>query len=306
MDEKPDNLEPEESGNPSPQGEDFRLSPDLVNPDSQADTVPGKTLELNFAEDDDVGVHPGQIDLGPYVESDRKMPTFHSRFHSWMKAVSLAIILVFVPEQASWAFNYNPLVLWGDKSAYPSQSAAQPHGAEFNELVSEHIAGSVYKLLGDVAYKDNARVKLQLPAGGANSDQDVSLNVNIKGENPFNLEYINQVVSWLRQPEIHPLNCGVYALRDILTAYEIEAWMSGQNAYREIVSCSNCLEYQARRLKIRFREKTNEDTKYVHTLNSTLVATSRILVSILENFQTKDGHVRIPKVLEKYVGKNTI
>ena len=88
--------------------------------------------------------------------------------------------------------------------------------------------------------------------------------------------------------------------------YDIEAWMSGQNAYREIVSCSNCLEYQARRLKIRFREKTNEDTKYVHTLNSTLVATSRILVSILENFQTKDGHVRIPKVLEKYVGKNTI
>ncbi|MCA9819959.1 MAG: serine--tRNA ligase, partial [Nitrosarchaeum sp.] len=48
--------------------------------------------------------------------------------------------------------------------------------------------------------------------------------------------------------------------------YDIEAWMSGQNAYREIVSCSNCLEYQARRLKIRFREKTNEDTKYVHTL----------------------------------------
>ncbi|MCA9402610.1 MAG: hypothetical protein KC897_02405, partial [Candidatus Omnitrophica bacterium] len=222
MNEKPDNFEPEESGNPSPQGEDFRLSPDLVNPDSQANTVPGKTLELNFAEDDDVGVHPGQIDLGPYVESDRKAPTFRSRFHSWMKAVSLAIILVFVPEQASWAFNYNPLVLWGEKSAYPSQSAAQPHGAEFNELVSEHIAGSVYKLLGDVAYKDNARVKLQLPAGGANPDQDVSLNVNIKGENPFNLEYINQVVSWLRQPEIHPLNCGVYALRDILNAYEID------------------------------------------------------------------------------------
>ena len=88
--------------------------------------------------------------------------------------------------------------------------------------------------------------------------------------------------------------------------YDIEAWMAGQNAYREIVSCSNCLDYQARRLKIRFRDKTNEDTQYLHTLNSTLIATSRVLVSIMENFQTKDGHITIPKVLQKYMGKNTI
>ena len=84
--------------------------------------------------------------------------------------------------------------------------------------------------------------------------------------------------------------------------YDIEAWMTGQNAYREIVSCSNCLDYQARRLKIRFRDKTNEDTQYVHTLNSTLIATTRILVSIMENFQTKDGHIRIPDVLQSYMG----
>jgi seryl-tRNA synthetase len=88
--------------------------------------------------------------------------------------------------------------------------------------------------------------------------------------------------------------------------YDIEAWMAGQNAYREIVSCSNCLDYQARRLKIRFRDKTNEETQYLHTLNSTLVATSRVLVSIMENFQTKDGHIVIPKVLQKYMGKNII
>ena len=88
--------------------------------------------------------------------------------------------------------------------------------------------------------------------------------------------------------------------------YDIEAWMAGQLAYREIVSCSNCLEYQARRLKIRFRDKTNEETKYLHTLNSTLVATSRTMVAIMENYQTKDGHIEIPKVLQKYVGKNSI
>ena len=88
--------------------------------------------------------------------------------------------------------------------------------------------------------------------------------------------------------------------------YDIEAWMAGQNAYREIVSCSNCIDYQSRRLKIRFREKSNEDTKYIHTLNSTLVAIERTMVAILENNQTKDGHVEIPKVLQKYFGDNMI
>jgi seryl-tRNA synthetase len=84
--------------------------------------------------------------------------------------------------------------------------------------------------------------------------------------------------------------------------YDIEAWMAGQNAYREVVSCSNCLDYQARRLRIRFRDKTNEETRLVHTLNSTLVATERTMVAILENFQTPRGTVEVPKVLQKYMG----
>jgi len=88
--------------------------------------------------------------------------------------------------------------------------------------------------------------------------------------------------------------------------YDLEVWMAGQNAYREVASCSNCLDYQSRRLKIRFRDKTNEDTQYIHTLNSTLVATERTMVAILENLQTKDGHVNIPNVLQKYMGKKII
>lgn len=88
--------------------------------------------------------------------------------------------------------------------------------------------------------------------------------------------------------------------------YDIEAWMASQNAYREIVSCSNCLDFQSRRLKIRYREKTNEETKYLYTLNSTLIATTRVLVSIMENFQNKDGHFGIPTVLQKYMGQKTI
>jgi seryl-tRNA synthetase len=83
--------------------------------------------------------------------------------------------------------------------------------------------------------------------------------------------------------------------------YDIEAWMPGQNAYREIVSCSNCTDYQSRRLSIRFRDKTNEKTRLVHTLNSTLVATERTLVTIIENYQTSKGTLEIPHVLQKYM-----
>lgn len=83
--------------------------------------------------------------------------------------------------------------------------------------------------------------------------------------------------------------------------YDIEAWMPGQNTYREIVSCSNCLDYQARRLGVKYREKPNEESKFVYTLNSTLVATERTLVAIMENYQTEKGSVIIPDVLKPYM-----
>jgi len=84
--------------------------------------------------------------------------------------------------------------------------------------------------------------------------------------------------------------------------YDIEAWMPGQNKYREIGSCSNCVDFQSRRLSIRHREKINEDTQLVHTLNSTLVATERTMVAILENYQTNNQTVIVPNVLRKYMG----
>jgi seryl-tRNA synthetase len=84
--------------------------------------------------------------------------------------------------------------------------------------------------------------------------------------------------------------------------YDIEAWMPGQNKYREIGSCSNCIDFQSRRLGIRHREKVNEETRLVHTLNSTLVATERTMVAILENYQTSNKTVIIPSVLRKYMG----
>ena len=84
--------------------------------------------------------------------------------------------------------------------------------------------------------------------------------------------------------------------------YDIEAWMPGQDKYREIGSCSNCIDFQSRRLGIRHRERDNEETQLVHTLNSTLVATERTMVALLENYQTNNQTVVIPNVLRKYMG----
>src|SRR4029453_5713114 len=84
--------------------------------------------------------------------------------------------------------------------------------------------------------------------------------------------------------------------------YDIEAWMPGQNKYREIGSMSNCIDFQSRRLCIRHKERVNEETRLVHTLNSTLVATERTMVAILENYQTPRGTVEVPRVLRKSMG----
>jgi seryl-tRNA synthetase len=84
--------------------------------------------------------------------------------------------------------------------------------------------------------------------------------------------------------------------------YDVEAWMPAQNGYREVVSCSNCTDYQARRLGIRYREKEGAPTKGVlHTLNSTAIATGRTIVAILENNQQEDGTINVPKPLQKYM-----
>ena len=83
--------------------------------------------------------------------------------------------------------------------------------------------------------------------------------------------------------------------------YDLEAWLPGQGKYREMASCSNCTSYQSVRSKVRYREKTSEPTKYPHTLNSTLVATERAIVAILENNQREDGTVTVPNVLQSYM-----
>ena len=89
--------------------------------------------------------------------------------------------------------------------------------------------------------------------------------------------------------------------------YDLEAWFPASNTYRELVSCSNCLDYQARKLKIRMgKVGTKETKKVVHTLNATAIATERTICCILENYQNKDHSITIPDVLQKYMNGRKI
>jgi seryl-tRNA synthetase len=84
--------------------------------------------------------------------------------------------------------------------------------------------------------------------------------------------------------------------------YDLEVWLPGQGAYREISSCSVCGVFQARRMNARYRAKGAKDTSYVHTLNGSGVAVGRALIAVLENYQQADGSVAVPDVLKPYMG----
>ena len=84
--------------------------------------------------------------------------------------------------------------------------------------------------------------------------------------------------------------------------YDIEVWMPAQNTYREISSCSNCLDYQARRANIKFRREPKAKPEFCHTLNGSGLAVGRTVAAILENYQQEDGSVRVPKALVPYMG----
>src|SRR5690606_19170577 len=84
--------------------------------------------------------------------------------------------------------------------------------------------------------------------------------------------------------------------------YDIEVWLPGQNCYREISSCSNCGDFQARRMKARYRPEGEKATAFVHTLNGSGLAVGRTLIAVMENYQQADGSIRIPEALVPYMG----
>lgn len=84
--------------------------------------------------------------------------------------------------------------------------------------------------------------------------------------------------------------------------YDVEVWLPGQGAYREISSCSNCWDFQARRMKARTRGKGEKNTQFVHTLNGSGVAVGRCLIAVMENYQQPDGSILVPEALRPYMG----
>ena len=84
--------------------------------------------------------------------------------------------------------------------------------------------------------------------------------------------------------------------------YDIEVWLPGQDRYREISSCSNCGDFQSRRMRARFRPENRKGTEFVHTLNGSGLAVGRTLISVMENYQQADGSIRVPEALLPYMG----
>jgi seryl-tRNA synthetase len=88
--------------------------------------------------------------------------------------------------------------------------------------------------------------------------------------------------------------------------YDIEVWLPGQNKYREISSCSNFEDFQARRMKARWRNPETNKPELLHTLNGSGLAVGRTLIAVMENYQDKDGNIIIPEVLRPYMNSQTI
>ena len=84
--------------------------------------------------------------------------------------------------------------------------------------------------------------------------------------------------------------------------FDLEVWLPSQNKYREISSCSNCGDFQARRIGAKYKDKNSQKNQFVHTLNGSALAVGRTIVAILENYQNVDGSVTIPKALRSYIG----
>jgi len=87
--------------------------------------------------------------------------------------------------------------------------------------------------------------------------------------------------------------------------YDIEVWLPGQGMYREISSCSNCRDFQARRMGARFKDAGDKGTQFAHTLNGSGLAVGRTLIAVLENYQNEDGSITVPDVLQPYLGGMT-
>jgi len=158
------------------------------------------------------------------VQNEYNEEVFKSRFKSWIRTVALLVVLVFLPEQVSWAFNYNPAVLWGTSSTPVQVMTLDPQSPQISqeEIMTAQISSGVANLLEQIENKENAQIKLGL----SSSDSDPVSQENsvlISSKRKITPDYVHSVKAWVSDPNIHPFNCGVYALKDVLEHNKIPA-----------------------------------------------------------------------------------
>jgi len=116
-----------------------------------------------------------------------------------------------------------------------------------------------------------------------------------------------EILKRLKLPYQKVLKCsGDTTTFSAVKTYDLEVWLPAQNCYREISSCSLCTQFQARRMKARYRQKGEKETKFIYTMNGSGLAVGRTIVAIMENYQNEDGSVNIPEALKPYMGGQTV
>ncbi len=129
---------------------------------------------------------------------------------------------------------------------------------------------------------------------------------NSEAEHEYILNASEEILKTLDLPYRVMLLCSGDTSFASRKTYDIEVWLPGQGKYREIASCSNCWDFQARRLKARYKEHNSKQNKFVHTLNGSGLPIGRTIVAILENYRNEDGSITIPDALVPYMGKKKI
>ncbi|MDE2009504.1 MAG: hypothetical protein KGJ09_05425, partial [Candidatus Omnitrophica bacterium] len=148
--------------------------------------------------------------LAPQTPAADKTP-FVSRFNQWMKVIAIVVLAAFIPNQVSWAFGYNPAVLYRNLPVSPMQDE---EGMTLPQPAMQ-VAGSLEYLLKQIQDKPKLRLELNLDA------QKKGHTLEIDTKTVFNAQKISQVTQWLKTPGLNVLNCGVYALKDVLNAHGI-------------------------------------------------------------------------------------
>ena len=138
-------------------------------------------------------------------------PTFKTRFKKWIRTVALIVLFFYMPDQIGWALNYDWRVISRDKSAAFTHTV--DHELSADELSTARVANSLDHLFNQILNQKNPRIQLQLRDSSEKNKRSLSLS----SEDTFTKQKIDEIDQWITDPKIHPINCGIYSLKDLLS-----------------------------------------------------------------------------------------